>query len=599
MPALQYTIVAHNPSAHLFQVTCTVTDWQADEIVFRLPNWIPGSYMIREFARHIVRIEAFDAEGEVALEKLDKCRWRAKKSTAQLTLRYKVYAWDLSVRAAHLDDTHGYFNGTSVFLLPEGGEDVPCELQIEAPPISVGEAWQVATSLESVAVDERGFGRYRAQNYEDLIDHPVEMGSFERFEFTACGVPHELVLSGIYRTDGERICTDLQRICEYHIQFFGEPAPFDRYVFLTMVVGDGYGGLEHRFSTSLLVSRDTLPAPGESIISDRYMEFLGLCSHEYFHAWNVKRMRPHRLATSSLDVEAHTELLWAFEGITSYYDDLALVRAGLIDKERYLGVLGRTITRVHQGPGRHVQSVAQSSFDAWTRFYKQDENAPNAIVSYYAKGSLVALALDLKLREVSEGTVTLDHLMRELWRRRDEVNGMSESAIEALASELAGQDLTAFFQLAVHGTDDLPLAALFDQVGVALLWRHAKKAAVDIAGRATPGKLPLAQGLRLRYSSPLTEVTHVLTDSAAQRAGVSAGDTLIAFDGVKASEKNVADCLARRHAGDSIELVLFRRDELQYRTLVLKAAVADHASLEVAKGQIDRVDNWLSIAAST
>jgi predicted metalloprotease with PDZ domain len=239
--------------------------------------------------------------------------------------------------------------------------------------------------MERAGAAPLGFGRYRAQGSADLIDHPVEMGDFLHTQFLAAGTPHEIAIYGRHRADLGRLSRDLQKVCEEHANLFGELPP-DRYLFLMMVVGQGYGGLEHRDSTSLICSRADLPVPGQTEVTEGYRRLLGLCSHEYFHLWNVKRIQPARIQSSDLSGEVHTRLLWAFEGFTSYYDDLALVRCGLITERDYLDLLAQTITRVMRVNGRTKQSVAESSFDAWTKFYKQDENAPNAIVSYYAKG---------------------------------------------------------------------------------------------------------------------------------------------------------------------------------------------------------------------
>jgi len=590
MTPIRYTLQAVNPAAHLFRVSCTSAAPASRVQVFRLPNWIPGSYMVRDFARNIVTINAYDDNGVVQLVKLDKCRWQVLDASGELTLEYDVYAWDLSVRAAHLDQTHGFFNGTNVFLLLEGRQLAPCDLQLLPPIETVQGHWRVATSLSALRIDDDGFGLYRADNYDDLIDHPVEMGAFERYTFEACAVPHQVILSGQFTTDGERICADLKRVCEHHIRFFGEPAPFDRYVFLVMVVGEGYGGLEHRFSSSLLVRRSSLPAPGAEIVSYEYAEFLGLCSHEYFHAWNEKRLRPAKLAQADLDREAHTQLLWAFEGITSYYDDLALVRCGLIERARYLSLLAKTITRVAQTPGRHQQSLGESSFDAWTRFYQQDENAPNAIISYYAKGALAALALDMTLREKSSGEKTLDDLMRVLWKNRDEAAGMPEDAIERAADELVHSDLADFFNTAIRSVGDLPLKRLLRQAGVTLRWKAAPGKAIE-ARHA--GVQPLAQGMRIDFSGELPRIRHVLSDSPAQIAGLSAGDRLIAINGLQVSQASFAETMRRHQPGDFIHVHAFRRDELGEFTLRLDAPKPDTAVLSVIDTDCELVQKWL------
>src|SRR5581483_4613820 len=333
---------------------------------------------------------------------------------------------------AHLDTTHAFFNGPSVFLKVEGREDDPCEVEILPPKGARYRSWRVATAMRRKDAGPNGFGTYRADNYDELIDHPVEIGAFTLPAFRACGVPHGVALTGRHRADMDRLCRDLKVLCETQIRFFGEPAPMDRYLFLVTAVGEGYGGLEHRSSTALLCSRDDLPQKGVAEVTNGYRTFLGLASHEYFHTWNVKRIRPAAFSPYDLNRESYTTLLWAFEGITSYYDDLLLVRSGLITRDAYLELLGKAVTSVLRAPGRLKQTVEESSFDAWIKYYRQDENAPNAMVSYYVKGGLVALCLDLLIRSETQGRRSLDRVMRALWKRYGQKGvGIPEDGIES------------------------------------------------------------------------------------------------------------------------------------------------------------------------
>ncbi len=321
---IRYQIGSQLPASHYFDVAIHIDDPDPDGQALRLPNWIPGSYMIRDFARNLLDLKASGADGDLVIEQIDKSNWRVAPCAGPLTLTYKVYANDLSVRAAHLDQGHGYYNGSSVFLEVVGRAHQPCEVLIEKPGANGCDNWRVATSLKRKQAQAHAFGLYEALDYDDLIDHPVEMGDFTLISFAACGVPHDIVLTGRFECDGQRLAADLQTICEHHIRFFGEPAPMDYYLFQVMVVGEGYGGLEHRASTSLVAKRDSLPKAGQAEINDDYRDFLGLCSHEYFHTWNVKRIKPAVYRPYDLQSEVYTDLLWAFEGITSYYDDLAL-----------------------------------------------------------------------------------------------------------------------------------------------------------------------------------------------------------------------------------------------------------------------------------
>ena len=582
---VHYAIRPVNPEAHLFEVVLTIRAPAPDGQQLSLPAWIPGSYMIRDFAKNIVTIEASCANEPVALKKLDKQTWQAVPCSDALEVRYTVYAWDLSVRSAHLDTTHGYFNGTSVFLRVHGQDEKPCSVELLGPEGQGYADWQVATTMPPLSAEIYGFGLYQAADYDELIDHPVEMGDFTLLEFEAGGVPHAMAITGRHYADIERLKGDLKRICEYHIGLFGE-APFERYLFQTMVVGDGYGGLEHRSSTSLLCTRGDLPRVGEEKISDDYRGFLGLCSHEYFHSWNVKRIKPAAFLPYDLRQEVHTPLLWAFEGFTAYYDDISLVRCGLIPAESYLELLGQTITRVVRHSGRLKQSVSESSFDTWTKFYKQDENGPNAIVSYYTKGSLVALALDLMLRHQSNGERSLDDVMRALWQHHGKPHeGITPQQMEALINEVAGTDLSDFFEQALRGTEDLPLADLLSHIGVEYCLRTASSNS-DKGGKPgkEDGETPLALGVRYGTDPQGAKLLNVFDGGAAQEAGLSAGDIVIAVDGLRANQENIEKLLAWHRRKESVTVHAFRRDELMTFRVPIKEAPRDTCFLALQEG---------------
>jgi predicted metalloprotease with PDZ domain len=561
MKPIRYSIVPKQPAAHLFEVTVTVTDPDPAGQRFMLPVWIPGSYMVREFARNIVTLRAVNEAGrKVRVEKIDKHTWQAAPVNGALTLRYEVYAWDMSVRAAHLDDTTGFFNGTSVFLVPQGHEDAPCVVDIQKPAGAAYRTWRVATALsEGRGTKRYGFGEYTAQNYDELADHPVTLGEFTLATFKAHGVPHDIVIAGrVVSLDMARLAADLKRICEAQIALFepkSKKAPMDRYVFMTQAVSDGYGGLEHRASTALICNRGDLPVEGRPQTTEGYRTYLGLCSHEYFHTWNVKRIKPAAFAPYDLTQENYTSLLWLFEGFTSYYDDLILVRSGLITPEEYFAMLGKVVGGVLRGSGRLKQTVAESSFDSWVKYYRQDENAPNAIVSYYTKGSLVALSFDLAIRAQTSNRKSLDDVMRLLWQRfgrdfyRGKPVGVAEDEVEALFAEATGAELGALFEQAVRSTRDLPLAELLEPFGVSL------------APEADRGAKP-SLGARVRGGADCT-LAAVHDGSAAQKAGLSAGDVLIAIDGLRVTGGNLDALLSRYLPGDKVEVHAFRRDELR------------------------------------
>lgn len=595
---IEYRIRPLRPQAHLFEVTLTVANPMPEGQAFSMPAWIPGSYMIRDFARHLVHVEASSQGETLPVAKVDKQTWQLPPCEGPVQIHYQVYAWDLSVRGAHLDTTHGYFNGTCVFLAPMGHEDQPCEVEIEAPEGHAYAGWQVATGLQRLSGSELDFGRFRADNYDALIDHPVEMGPFDYASFDACGVQHWVVLAGRHHADMARLCRDLKPICEHHIRMFGEPAPMDRYVFMTLVTGNGYGGLEHRNSTSLMCARDDLPKRTDdpAKVREGYRNYLGLCSHEYFHTWNVKRIKPAAFTPFDLSQEVHTELLWAFEGITSYYDDLSLTRTGRISPQSYLELLGQTMTRVYRGQGRHRQTVTESSFDAWTRFYKQDENAPNAIVSYYTKGSLVALALDLTLRNLTGEKKSLDDLMRLLWERYGKTGeGVPEQGIQPLAEDIAGCDMSGFFEQALYSTEDLPLSEMLAERGVELHWRSAAGHG-DNGGKLGKDGIPNL-GVRLSADPLGARIAVAFEQGAAMAAGLSAGDIIIAVDGLQATAANIDNLLANFLPGETVELHAFRRDELMTFQVKVSPSEPSTAYLTIAKGGLtEKGKGWLHVS---
>ncbi|WP_296225509.1 M61 family metallopeptidase [Ralstonia sp. UBA689] len=608
MKPIRYTIAPTAPEAHVFTVTVTVDLPDSQGQRFSLPAWIPGSYMIREFARNIVRIEAASGDKPVRLTKHDKHTWQAAPCSGPLTVSYDVYAWDLSVRAAHLDATHGFFNGTSVFLRVEGADRLRCLVDIQPPAGDAYRGWRVATALREAGgrihgkagAKRYGFGWYEAADYDELIDHPVEMGTFALVSFEACGAQHDAVFTGrVPNLDLERIARDFKRICEAQIRLF-EPqtavAPFldsnRRYVFMTMVTGDGYGGLEHRASTALMCARNDLPVTGRDETTEGYRTFLGLVSHEYFHTWNVKRIKPAAFVPYALDREVHTPLLWLFEGFTSYYDDLMLVRSGLISEAQYLEMIAKTWNGVLRGSGRLKQSVAESSFDAWTKYYRQDENAPNAIVSYYTKGSLVALALDMTIRTQTDGERSLDDVMRALWAAygRDfyapghTQRGVTEAELIALMEEITGLRLRTLVRQLTEGRDDLPLPALFKAIGVSATRKAAETA--------------LSLGIKAGAENGFVKLQQVFDGSPAQRGGLSAGDLIVAVDGLRVPAGQLDKTLTRYSAGDTVPVHVFRRDELLQLDVMLAVDATPQFTLALASEPSPLRSAWLGKRAA-
>ncbi len=520
---VRYSVTCHDRRAHLFAVVLDIEAPAARQRVW-LPVWIPGSYLVREFSKNLLSLRARQGRRMAPVTQINKNTWEIDCQPGErLQLQYEVCAYDPSVRAAWLDESRGFFNATSLCLRVEGQTDGPLELLLHVPePIAGSPRWRCATTLRPVRADRQGFGLYRAADYDELADSPVEMGDFWQGEFTACGVPHRFIVAGAPAAfDGDRLLADAQTICEAQMRFWhgdkagqrgGPKPPHDRYLFILNAVHDGYGGLEHRYSTALICSRRDLPRVGAAAQPEGYTALLGLISHEYFHVWNVKRLRPIEFERYDYGHENYTTLLWFFEGFTSYYDDLLLRRAHLIDDANYLRLLGKSINQVLQTPGRRVQTVAQAGFDAWVKYYRPDEQTPNTTVSYYAKGALVALCLDLTLR--AEGA-SLDAVMRRLWQQSGG-GPIDEAAIAQALHDVSGRSYARELARWVHSTDELPLASLLRAQGAAVLEEPAQHAQT--------------LGLRVDESGGTVQIKAVLHGSAAHKAGLTAGDEWIGIE---------------------------------------------------------------------
>ena len=556
--SVHYRVEAADLHAHLYHVTLSIDRPAAQQRV-SLPVWIPGSYLVREFSKNLQRLAARQDGRPVGVQQLDKCNWQVEcVPSQQLLLTYEVYAFDNSVRTAWLDTQRGFFNGTSLCLRVHGQESAVHSLEL-VPPRTMPQ-WEAATGLLPHKSGKRGFGIYLAADYDELVDCPVEMGPLWSGEFRAGGVPHRIVVAGASESfDGARLVDDVQKICEAQIRFWHDrKRPLHKnYLFMLNAVDDGYGGLEHRNSTALITSRRDLPRLGDARLSDAYVTLLGLISHEYFHTWNVKHLRPAEFARYEYGAENYTQMLWFFEGFTSYYDDLLLRRAGLIDDATYLKLLNKTINQVLQTPGRDVQSVAQASFDAWVKYYRQDENTANATVSYYTKGALLALCFDLTLR--GERHTTLDAVMRALWQRC-KAGPMSEADFAAVLKELGGRSFHREIAAWVHGTREPPLADLLQAQGVAVL--------------EEPAQLQQRLGVRMSDTAPL-QVKTVLRGGAAEQAGIAANDEWLGVEvaGTGWRLAKLDDLLLYAGAHRKVTALVARDRRLLRLELTLPAAV--------------------------
>ncbi|SFV85683.1 protease, putative [hydrothermal vent metagenome] len=580
---IKYQITPKNVNAHIFEVRLTLKTSNPLGQIFSLPNWIPGSYLVRDFSKHIVSLQASSGGESIEIKKLDKNHWIVQPCEQVITLTYEVYAYDLSVRCAYLTNQRAFFNGSSVFLKAVDFDDIPCEVTINYPTDSVFGQWSCATTL-TLKSKQKNSEIYSAENYSDLIDHPVEMADFTRFEFSVANIPHAMTITGEHMTDIARLQADLQRICQHHIGFFGGNIPFDNYLFLTLATTKDYGGLEHKKSTSLICSRKELPIVNTPDISPEYTRFLALCSHEYFHAWWIKTIKPASFHRLNMSHENYTEQLWIFEGFTSYYDELSLLRAELLSIEQYLILFAQTISKVQYGSGRHKQSLAASSFDAWTKFYQQDENAPNAIVSYYTKGALLAFVLDIEIRKRTQNAHTLDSVMREIWQNYQD-SGLEDDTVQKVVEHITQSDFSAFFDQYLYGVNDLPLKEAFGYIGINCEFIHKKNDLLNF-------------GLGIDKTQKYATITHILDDSCAQNAGLYVKDKIVSMDSIKVPAKDLAKAISACNQGDVIKMGLLR-DELPLEMkMTIKLSEKAHCvlTLDANPNQetLKRQQQWIS-----
>lgn len=563
---IQYKISPSNLNSHLFDVSIHFQSEADKTYTLSLPAWLPGSYMIRDFAKNLIAINATDEQNnQLELHAIDKQTWQVTAKNKQTTLNYQVFAFDLSVRTAYLDNQRGFFNGSSTFLAIEELKEQACSLHISSP--SDHSHWRVATGLpRSKNTAKYAFGEYYADDYAHLIDCPVAIGDFDSFEFEVEGVIHHMVFTSKHYGDRARISSDVSKLCQHHINLFGE-VPFKEYWFITHLLADGFGGLEHKNSTILQASRFDLPNPNTPHeLSDDYQAFLSLCSHEYFHAWNICRIKPKAFIPYQLDKESYTEQLWAYEGITSYYDDFSLFRAGIITFEAYLAILSKAATRVYRGKGELKQSVTQSSFYTWTKFYQQGPDAVNNIVSYYVKGSLIALWLDLTIREKSSGQYSLDHLMKELWIHFGRPNiGTQQDDFINIVNILCNEDISDDFKNLLNTAKRVELSELLSKVGVSFntsKFKELNKMETIITTNYVP-----YIGAHYKPQSIGLKVSQVIEDSPAAKASLAVNDVIIAVDNMHATEKSIQQLANYLPENSEVICHYLRDDQLLTSTL--------------------------------
>jgi predicted metalloprotease with PDZ domain len=571
-PEISFTVSMSKPHTHLFEVEMR---WRAPRLPAQvnlvMPVWAPGSYLVREFERHVQDFAASDAQGKaLPWRKASKNTWRVETNNArELRVTYQVYANELSVRTNDLNDRHAHWNNVALLMHPEGQLDKPSTLRV----VPFGD-WKVATGLPAVAGQPNTF---RAENFDVLYDSPVEAGRFKTLTFEVRNVPHRIVFDGEGSYDAERVRRDTQRIVETQASMMGD-LPYRDYLFILHAHTSDGGGLEHLNSTSIIFERNSLRATAA------YQNFLSVVSHELYHVWNVKRIRPDALGPFDYSRENYTRLLWVAEGITDYYGHLMLRRAGIVSDEEYLATLSSMVELVQSKPGRFAMSVEEASFDAWIKYYRPDENSVNSQISYYDKGHLLGLLLDLEIRKLSGGAKSLDDVMRYLYAEFYKKNrNYTPEDFQRAAELAAGASLENFFARYVRGREELDYGASLNTVGLRL-------------GGLDPTKPPPerpAFGADLAQEGDRLVVRRVYSGTAAYDQGLNVGDQIVALDGVRVNQQLFSAKLGEKRPGDVLNLTLFRDDDLRSMSIRLgRRVVADYRILPVKQPAPEQVKQY-------
>jgi predicted metalloprotease with PDZ domain len=572
--ALCYTVAMPRPETHLFEVKLTINHWAADVLDLKFPVWTPGSYLVREYVRHLQGFSATDATGRLLdWAKVSKNHWQVQTlDRASLTICYRIFANELTVRTNHLDLTHGYFNPAAMFFRVLGHENSAIALIIVPPHPT----WQVSTPLKVISEHPNTFIAY---TFDELVDSPFEIGTHNLYDFEVLGKPHQFAIWGQGNLNVERVLTDTQKIIEVEAELFGG-LPYDSYLFLLHLTANAYGGLEHKAACSLIYSRFSLRN------EEGYAKFMSLVAHEFFHLWNVKRIRPKGLEVFNYDRENYTDSLWFCEGTTSFYDLVIPFRAGLYDAQGYLKKVSEAITQLQTTPGRKVQPLSESSFDAWIKLYRPDANSKNAQISYYLKGELVSFLLDLLIRTQSNNTRSLDDVMRQMWQQFGQPEiGFTREQLKSVFESVAGMDLTPFWADYIDGTAELPFSEMLAPFGLELKIE-------------TPNPIPYL-GLTAKAEHGSAIIKFVEAGSPAEQAGLEPGDELLAIDGFRVTAEQLGDRLQGYQPGDTLCMTVFHQDVLHQSSITLGLPMPSHFNIAVmtqtTPQQKSLLREWLGI----
>jgi predicted metalloprotease with PDZ domain len=525
------------PQSHLFEVVLHLRGWKLPVLDLKLPVWTPGSYLVREYAKHLQDFSVNAGEQSLPWRKLSKNHWQVETTDIDtLTVSYRVFANELSVRTNHLDATHGYFNGAALFFRIPGLEKQPIQVTIVPPKPE----WHITTPLPAVPEQPNTF---QAADFDTLVDSPFEIGCHELHQFQVLGKSHELAIWGKGNANPAKMIPDIHKIIEVEAQLYGG-LPYERYIFLLHLSSQGNGGLEHKYACSLNYPRFGFRA------QDKYDRFMQLVAHEFFHLWNVKRIRPKALEVFDYDQENYTPSLWFSEGTTSYYDLVIPFRAGIYDAKSFLSKLGKEITRFQTTPGRLVQPLSESSFDAWIKLYRPDANSSNSQISYYLKGEMVSFLLDLLIRQQHGNQRSLDDVMRQMWQQFGQAEiGFTPEQLQTVIQSVAGMDLDDFFGRYVDGTQELPFNQYLEPFGLQVL------------GDDEEEPVPYL-GVKAQTENGREAIKFVEADSPAQLGGIAPGDELLAIDGIRVTAAGLSDRLKDYQSGDTIQVTVFHQEQL-------------------------------------
>ncbi len=545
---IDYQVAMPQPQNHLFEVTLQLSNYSSPLLDLKLPVWTPGSYLVREYAKHLQDFEAFTNQEPLTWRKISKNHWQVETdNVAQITIKYRIFANELTVRTNHLDSSHGYFNGAATFFRIPGLDKQAIKITIIPP----APQWRVTTGLPAVPEEENTF---LAADYDTVVDSPFEIGTHQLHHFEALDKPHELAIWGHGNLKLEPIIADLQKIIAVEANMF-DGLPYDRYVFFLHLFAQAYGGLEHKNSCCLIYPRFGFRD------REKYERFMQLAAHEFFHLWNVKRIRPKVLEVFDYDQENYTPSLWFCEGATSYYDLLIPYRAGIYDVKTYIKNLNKEITRYEQTPGRRVQPVSESSFDAWIKLYRQDANSGNSQISYYLKGELISLLLDLLIRQRHNNKRSFDDVMVQMWEKFGKAEiGYTPQQLQEVIESVADTQLHDFFEHYIHNTEDLPFNEYLEPFGLRLV-------------EDLPEEPYL--GLRVKSENGREMIKFVEALSPAQIAGIDPTDELLAIDGLKVTAPQLSDRLKDYQPGDTIQITVFHQDELRSFPVTLNSPRAN------------------------